>query len=91
MNPDFWAGGEATSYTKSCNSHIEVFRTNITHYKQAVNLKRELLASCPYYKVNFDLEDCDKILRIESETLIDPSHISKIGDAINIHIVKLEG
>ncbi|WP_309640725.1 hypothetical protein [Flavobacterium sp.] len=44
---------------------IEVFKTNVQFQKDAElivsNLEMKLLNS----KINFDLEDCDKILRIE--------------------------
>ncbi|QSW90441.1 MULTISPECIES: hypothetical protein [Flavobacterium] len=44
---------------------VEIFKTNVeketeTNYVIAV-IKRQF----PSYKVNFDLEDCDKILRVE--------------------------
>ncbi|MCF6132759.1 hypothetical protein [Flavobacterium wongokense] len=44
---------------------IEVFKTNVRSKQDAArivkNLKEVMVAS----KINFDLEDCDKILRIE--------------------------
>ena len=48
---------------------VEVFKTNVqreidTNYIIAV-IKRQF----PLYKVNFDLEDCDKILRVEGANL----------------------
>ncbi|KRD08214.1 hypothetical protein ASE21_16110 [Flavobacterium sp. Root901] len=44
---------------------VEIFKTNVqketeTNYIIAV-IKRQF----PSYKINFDLEDCDKILRVE--------------------------
>ncbi|WP_281235135.1 hypothetical protein [Flavobacterium gelatinilyticum] len=44
---------------------VEIFKTNVqkeaeTNYIIAV-IKRQF----PAYKINFDLEDCDKILRVE--------------------------
>ena len=46
---------------------VEIFKTNVekkteTNYVIAV-IKRQF----PSYKVNFDLEDCDNILRVDSE------------------------
>lgn len=48
---------------------VEVFKTNVeketdTNYIIAV-IKREF----PTYQINFDLEDCDKILRVEGVNL----------------------
>lgn len=45
---------------------IEVFKTNIDNKELAAQLKEELLKLFPGTRINFDLEDCDKILRIES-------------------------
>ncbi len=45
---------------------VEVFKTNVqeaTHAEKLVNL---LYQHFPARKINFDLEDCDKILRIDS-------------------------
>lgn len=45
---------------------IEVFKTNITKQKLANEITRKLNEHFPDYKINFDLEDCDNILRVES-------------------------
>ncbi len=45
---------------------IEVFVTNVAKKENSVFLKYELLKIFPYSEINFDLEDCDRILRIES-------------------------
>jgi hypothetical protein len=48
---------------------ILVFKTNVTS-KKKVDLIAPLLASFPTIRQwNFDLEDCDKILRIEATEL----------------------
>ena len=47
---------------------IEVFKTNVTgtvHAKKIVNI---LLEHFPGNKINFDLHDCDKILRVEGKS-----------------------
>ena len=45
---------------------VLVFKTNVTS-KRKVNKVRALLASFPAIRQwNFDLEDCDKVLRIEA-------------------------
>lgn len=44
---------------------IEIFKTNIASKKQAVQIMGELQKLHVGTKINFDLEDCDKILRVE--------------------------
>ncbi len=43
---------------------IEVFRTNVNSIQQADSLTALLLLSYPFAAITFDLEDCDRILRI---------------------------
>ena len=45
---------------------VEVFVTNVAKKKDSVFLRKELLKIFPDSEINFDLEDCDRILRIES-------------------------
>lgn len=44
---------------------IEVFKTNIQKVSQARKLIALLLQHFPGSKINIDLHDCDKVLRIE--------------------------
>jgi hypothetical protein len=44
---------------------IEVFKTNIQKGAQAKKLVALLLQHFPGSKVNVDLHDCDKVLRVE--------------------------
>ncbi|HEY0680442.1 MAG TPA: hypothetical protein VGD17_19300 [Chitinophagaceae bacterium] len=44
---------------------IEVFKTNVQKVAQAERLVDLLLHHFPGSRVNFDLHDCDKILRVE--------------------------
>lgn len=46
---------------------IFVFKTSVTTQGQIKKLKPHFDKLMPSAKWNFDLEDCDKILRIESE------------------------
>lgn len=48
---------------------VEVFKTNVQHQLIAEELSTELLAYIPNSKISFDLEDSDKILRIESKVV----------------------
>lgn len=45
---------------------IEVFKTNVTLHSQADMLLGEIHALFKNYKANFDLNDCDNILRVNS-------------------------
>lgn len=44
---------------------IEVFKTNVLFQKDALQIVDILKKIMTNAKINFDLEDCDKILRIE--------------------------
>lgn len=54
---------------------IEVFKTDIHVQKDAEDILKEIHSLFPAYSANFDLEDCDKILRIESADAINTSQI----------------
>lgn len=44
---------------------MEVFKTNVHEPDESKLLVQILLEWFPQSKINFDLEDCDKILRVE--------------------------
>ena len=48
---------------------IEIFKTNVKNAKQAATLATILRRRLPSAEINFDLEDCDKILRVEGEKI----------------------
>lgn len=47
---------------------IEVFKTNVENGEQAKLLIERIHEYFPDYHANFDMEDCDRILRIKSIT-----------------------
>ena len=47
---------------------IEVFKTNVMEANDATHIISLFNNLYGEYKVNFDLDDCDKILRIQSST-----------------------
>ena len=48
---------------------VEIFKTNVTNKKLAGRVLKSLRAQLPAYHFNFDLEDCDRILRAQSENI----------------------
>jgi 3-methyladenine DNA glycosylase Tag len=48
---------------------VEIFKTNIADGAQAGLVLQRLKEQWPQYMANFDLEDCDRILRIESDSV----------------------
>jgi hypothetical protein len=48
---------------------VEVFKTNVRYKRQAKTLLGVLAKQFPLIRINFDLEDCDKILRVEGENI----------------------
>lgn len=62
---------------------VEIFKTNITQTSVANDVVESLLRVFPECKINFDLQDCDNILRIESlkafHTAAIKEHLDKIG------------
>ncbi|MGN8070187.1 hypothetical protein [Mucilaginibacter sp. SG564] len=46
---------------------VEVFKTDVQNVDQSVKLIRKLRQYIPGIEINFDLEDCDRVLRIEGE------------------------
>lgn len=46
---------------------VEVFVTNVQRVAAAEKIRALLLRNFPDSKINFDLEDCDKVLRVEGE------------------------
>ena len=43
---------------------IEVFKTNVKDKSQSEVLINQIHKAFPTYKANFDLDDCDRILRV---------------------------
>ena len=59
---------------------VEVFKTNVEEVRLSELLIQQLLNHFPDSRVNFDMEDCDKILRIEAEAII-PEKIIEVLNA----------
>ncbi len=53
---------------------VEVFKTNVEAVDASARIVEKLLQCYPDNRINFDLSDCDRILRVEGETV----HADKI-------------
>ena len=59
---------------------IEIFKTNLQCPDLAKIMVSELKSLLPGAKVSFDLEDCDRILRVESEKMSVGLVIEKLNE-----------
>ena len=48
---------------------VEVFKTNVYEVEKSNLIFYKLHKHFPENKINFDLEDCDKILRVEGKNI----------------------
>lgn len=67
---------------------VEVFKTNVQGNEEANNLAKVIHQHYPESQVNFDLEDCDKILRIAGRQ-IEPEAIVILASALGYQIEEL--
>jgi hypothetical protein len=65
---------------------VEVFKTNIQDGRQATVILKKLGQLFPKCRINFDLGDCDKILRVEGK-IASPE---KIIEAVTMHGYRCE-
>ncbi len=45
---------------------VEVFKTNVNHPDHARKLLEQIHKTWHHYRANFDLDDCDRILRVKA-------------------------
>lgn len=48
---------------------VEVFKTSVTDQKDAVTILAALNGNLPSCTINFDLDDCDNILRVKGDSI----------------------
>lgn len=60
---------------------IEVFRTNINNTAESKIIQKKIQSTYPKLMIDFDLEDCDKILRIEGELFCPKTVIKMLVDS----------
>lgn len=69
---------------------VEVFKTSILGDWVANLVVASLQAQFPSYKINVDMEDCDKILRIESDKeSINAAKITEVVQGFDVAIEAL--
>jgi hypothetical protein len=56
---------------------VEIYKTNVREERLANDVIQMLLEHFPTYRINFDLYDCDHILRVEANNII-PETISNL-------------
>ncbi len=56
---------------------VEVFKTNVEQESEAKLLLQKLAKRFPACRINFDLSDCDKILRVQG-SVIQPNKIIEL-------------
>ena len=49
---------------------VEVFKTNVRNTREAKRIIQKLAEEVPQHKINFDLSDCDRILRIQGNDIL---------------------
>jgi hypothetical protein len=65
---------------------VEVYKTNVTEIYHANYLLQKIYENFKDYSANFDLEDCDKILRIESDKMIDSMALIHLFNTFNFSL-----
>jgi len=60
---------------------VEVFRTNVRRKRQAKTMMDILSKQFPLFRINFDLEDCDNILRVEGENICPESIAGLVAES----------
>lgn len=68
---------------------VEVFKTNVQRELDKNYIIAVIQRQFPDYKINFDLEDCDKILRVEGIAL-EPANIVDYVNCLGYICVPLE-
>ncbi len=68
---------------------VEIFKTNVDDIGHAERVLDLLNRHFPAYMINFDLHDCDKILRVKGES-IPVNEIVDIVSAIGFHCSLLD-
>lgn len=55
---------------------VEVFKTNVRNTREAKRVIQKLAEEFPTHQINFDLTDCDRILRVQGNPILERRIIS---------------
>jgi len=66
---------------------VEIFRTNVKSKRLAGKILKALQANLPAFHFNFDLDDCDRILRVQSNGK--PVECHKIMQIVQGHEIEI--
>jgi hypothetical protein len=70
---------------------VQIFKTNVDDQQLADRILKKLRSHLPVYLFNFDLEDCDRILRAESVDIpVEVNDIITIVTGLHIDICLFE-
>lgn len=69
---------------------IEVFKTNVNTRAHARQLVQVIQQTFEGYSANFDLEDCDRILRIKSHTVVNSDEVIRLLNRMDITVSVLD-
>ena len=68
---------------------VEVFKTNVRSIRTSKLVIQKLAEEFPAHKINFDLNDCDKILRVQGKNILQ-KEIIHVVTALNYQCEILE-
>jgi len=66
---------------------VEIFRTNVKNKRMAGRVLKALQTHLPAFYFNFDLDDCDRILRAQSSGC--PVECTKIIQIVKGHSIEI--
>lgn len=70
---------------------VEVFKTDLQHPAEVTEVTIKILERLSGYRITFDLEDCDRIMRIETKhAAVDVDTVVGIGSVCGKNIAVLE-
>ena len=71
---------------------VQVFKTNVQNLQDARHIILFLRRNFSHCRINFDLDDCDRILRIESrKESVQESEIRSLMAGYGFHCEPLQG
>jgi hypothetical protein len=59
---------------------VEVFKTNVRTIREAKRVVQKLAKEFPTHRINFDISDCDRILRVQGENILERKIISIVSE-----------